>query len=420
MTATSCEATCRKDTAGHPDSRDPRSRTLSLPLLLTLALLAAAAPVATDLYLPAFPRIAAALGTGAAGVQVSLTTFLAGAALGQLIFGPLSDRYGRAPIVHLGALAFVVTSAAAALAPGAGFLAGVRFAQGLAGSAGMVVGRAIITDLATTRQQADRAFNLMMTVVGIAPIIAPWLGSVLIGPLDWRGVLWAVAAVALATLASALAWVRETRPGTSHAPSGSHPWQALRSRPFLGNALAFSLAFAVMMAYISASPFLFQNLLGLSVVQYGLLFAAIALVLTATGLASSHLSARIPSRRLLGLGLGTLVAACLVLVLLEVLGVRPIWMLAPIAGAVGSLGLVLGNATSAALAAVPGATGAGSAVLGALQFGFGALVAPLVGLGGGRSAWPLAITMALAALLAGLAFLTAGEGERPALAPMEV
>jgi DHA1 family bicyclomycin/chloramphenicol resistance-like MFS transporter len=275
----------------------------------------------------------------------------------------------------------------------------------------MVVGRAIISDLSENKAQAARGFSLLQTVLGVAPILAPWLGSVLVGPLGWRGTLWVIFGITLATLCGVLAFIRE-----SHTPQRRHQARAqgtgrglasLLTRRFLGNSLAFSLAFAAMMAYISASPFLFQIVIGLSVIQYGLLFALVALVLTATGALSAHLAARVPARRLLRLGLSLLLAGSLALVAIVFLGLPAVWTILPIAISIGSLGLVLGNATSSAIAAVPQAVGSGSAVLGALSFGLGALVVPLVGLRGERNAGPMALVMAVASLLALAAFLVA-------------
>ena len=177
-------------------------------LLVTLALLAAAAPFATDLYLPAFPAMVDDLGTGSIGVQLSLTAFLVGVGVGQVMFGPLSDRIGRRGPLLVGTAVYVLAGAATALAPTIGLLVAARFVQGVSGAAGMVIGRAIIADLARGRQAA-RAFSVMMLVGGVAPVVAPLAGSLLAGPVGWRGLLWIVAAIgALALVAAALDQVR--------------------------------------------------------------------------------------------------------------------------------------------------------------------------------------------------------------------
>lgn len=374
-------------------------------LLLVLALLSALAPFATDLYLPAFPTMAAELATDATSIQLTLTAFLIGIAAGQLVFGPLSDRVGRVKPLVIGSVLCVVASVAAAAAPTIEILVGARLVQGLAGAAGMVIGRAVISDL-SRGTSAARAFSLMMLVGGIAPVLAPLLGSMLVGPVGWRGLLWIVAVLALAMLVGVLAVVRETHPAARRAEmreqrarTGSGA-RELRSRDYLGNTLAFGFAFAVMMAYISASPFVYQVMMGLSEVQYGLAFGANALGLALVSGISARLAATRSVPGLLGLGL-TLVLLSAVAVLVLALSPAPAgWLALPLFTSVASLGLVLGNATALALAAARHTAGTASAVLGALQFALAGLVSPLVSLGGEDTAVPLAGIMTALAVIA--------------------
>jgi DHA1 family bicyclomycin/chloramphenicol resistance-like MFS transporter len=422
------------DTLAAPaPSRAAETSSITPGLLVVLALLSALAPFATDLYLPAFPRMTVDLATDAAQVQLTLTAFLVGVAAGQLVFGPLSDRWGRRGPLVVGALLCVAASVVAALAPDVAVLVVARLVQGLTGAAGMVVGRAVISDLATGKAAA-RAFSVMMMVGGIAPILAPFVGSLLVGPVGWRGILWVVAALAAVMLVSVLGVVRETLPaarrsaaraatstagttaGTSAGPSVQRAGgsRALLSRAYLGHTLAFAFAFAVMMAYISASPFVYQVMVGMSPVTYGIVFGATALGLLVVSGVSARLAAIRPARTLLGVGLGLVVAGSLALAVLVLAG-APVWLLpVPIFVAVASLGLVLGNATALALAAVPRAAGTGSAVLGALQFALAALVSPLVGLGGERTAVPLAVVMVVAAVVAVAAFAASRSRTTPA------
>jgi DHA1 family bicyclomycin/chloramphenicol resistance-like MFS transporter len=380
-----------------------------------LALLSVIAPLATDLYLPAFPLMTSDLSTSATGVQLTLTSFLVGVALGQLVFGPLSDRFGRVRPLLIGAILCVIASVVAAVAPGVGVLIAARFVQGAAGAAGMVIGRAIISDLAVGTAAA-RAFSLTMIVGGVAPVLAPVLGSVLVAPIGWRGILWVVAAIAVVMLAAVLLVVRETHTPERRAAiratetTEAKPTRSLASRTYLGNTLAFAFAFAVLMAYISASPFLYQTMMGLSAVQYGLLFGANALALTVVSGVSARLSATRSVAGLLGLGLVLVLVATVAFAVLVVAGTPQIWLTVPLFIAVAALGLVLGNATSLALAAVPRAAGTGSAVLGATQFGLGAIVSPLVGIGGEDTAVPLAIIMLTSAVVAVIAYLVGRRG----------
>ncbi|MCV7346216.1 Bcr/CflA family drug resistance efflux transporter [Mycolicibacterium rhodesiae] len=379
-------------------------------LLVVLALLNAVAPVATDLYLPAFPEMTAELQASATAVQLTLTAFLLGLTFGQLLFGPLSDRLGRRNPLIVGALLCVVASVVAATAPNIAILIAARFAQGFTGAAGMVIGRAVISDLAVGKS-AGRAFSLMMIVGGVAPVVAPFAGGLLVGPVGWRGILWVVCGLTVAMLAATIAVVRESHPAhrraelKADAAQGTSPWSALRSRAYIANTLAFAFGFAVMMAYISASPFVYQVMVGLTPTQYGVAFGINALGIVSVSSLSARLNRRIPTATLLGVGLGLTMAATLVLLALVLTG-APAWLMPiPIFVAVASQGLILGNATALALAAVPRAAGTGSAGLGALQFGLGAAVSPLVSLGGEHTALPLAVVMVTLAALALAAFL---------------
>ena len=395
-----------------------RSRPIPGPLLLVLALLSAVAPFATDLYLSAFPSMTADLGTTATSVQLTLTAFLTGIALGQLVFGPLSDRFGRMAPLVVGSLLCLAASAATALAPTVEALVAARFAQGITGAAGMVIGRAIISDLAVGAAAA-RAFSLMMLVGGIAPVVAPVLGSVLVDPLGWRGVLWVVFAIVAAMFVGVVAVVRETHTAERRAKvradrvGSPSALRALGSRVYLGNAVAFAFAFATMMAYISASPFVYQVMIGFSEVQYGIAFGTNAIGLAAVSAVSARLVATRPVRVLAGTGLALCLAAVLTIVAIVASG-APVWLLVfPLWVAVASLGLVFGNATALALGGVSGVAGSASAVLGALQFGLGALVSPLVGIGGEHTAAPLAAVMLVAVSIACVAFLSGRERRRP-------
>ncbi|SDK56994.1 MFS transporter, DHA1 family, bicyclomycin/chloramphenicol resistance protein [Nocardioides sp. YR527] len=383
-------------------------------LLLVLALLSAVAPFATDLYLPAFPAMVTDLGTDATSIQLTLTAFLVGVAVGQLAFGPLSDRIGRRTPLLVGAAVFVVSSVAAVFAPTVELLVVARLVQGLSGAAGMVLGRAIVSDRAEG-PAAARAMSLMMVAGGVAPVVAPLAGGFIAGPLGWRGVLTVVLAIAVLMLVAVLVVVRESLPPTrraelrvARAEQGSVVGD-LRSRSYVGHTLAFAFGFAVMMAYISASPFLYQEMMGLSEMAYGMLFGLNAFALMIVSAASANLAGRVDVRRMVGLGLTVSLAGTVLFLVIALAGL-PVGLLAvAVFVAVAPLGLVLGNATALALESVPRAAGSASAILGALQFGLAALVSPLVSIGGESAAVPAAFVMVTAAVIACTAFVLAGR-----------
>lgn len=197
----------------------PRSPAVSLTA--TLALLSFVVPLATDMYLPAFPRMADELGTDASGVQLTLTSFLFGMAAGQLVLGPLSDRYGRRMPILVGTLVCTLATALCAMAPGLAVLIALRFFTGFAGAAGVVVGRAVVSDVATGTVAA-RLFGVLMALGGIAPIIAPLAGGAVVNDAGgWRGVFWVLTGVSLLMFRTALAFVPESLPEDRRRPGGT-------------------------------------------------------------------------------------------------------------------------------------------------------------------------------------------------------
>ena len=405
-----------------PDASSPTTLTTapSAMLIGMLALLAAIAPLATDMYLPAFPAMAKELGVPATTIQFTLTTFLIGLAVGQLLIGPLSDRLGRRGLLIAGSVLCGVAGAACALAPSAELLIVFRFLQGFGGAAGVVLSRAVISDRSAGTATA-KLFGLMMIIQGVAPVVGPILGGSLLGLGGWRVVFWALTAIAALTLAGLLAFVPESLPPAQRRSGGlqtlAHDARyVFGNAHYLGYTLAFAFSMAALFSYISASPFVLQNMLGLSTTSYSVAFAVNALGLMAVSALNSGLIDRYGSRRLLSVGLGLLLASSLLL-LLDVTALHlPLWpTLLLLFAAVSSLGLILGNASSLAIAEVRRAAGTGSALLGALQFGLAALVSPLVGLAGEHSAVPMGLAMLASALIAVAALLLTRGPQRRAV-----
>jgi DHA1 family bicyclomycin/chloramphenicol resistance-like MFS transporter len=379
---------------------EPRT-SVRWPLLIVLAMLAAVAPVATDLYLPGFPAMGVDLDAPASAVQLTLTTFLVGLASGQLVMGPLSDRYGRRGPLIASTAVCVLAGVVCAMAPNIGVLAAGRLVQGFAGAGGMVIGRAVIADLVTGRAAA-KAFTLMVTVGGVAPVLAPLVGGLLSGPVGWRGMLWTVAGLCLVMFLGVVLVLPETRPPEARAAHTSYA-AALRrvagTRSYWGPVATLALSFSVMMAYISASPFVYQNVVGLSAVGYGIAFGVNAVGLVSVGWVTSWLVDGTDPVRLVRIALSVQLGATLALVVLVVTQ-APTWLLPlPIFVAVACNGGVMGNAAALAMSQVREVAGTGSAVLGFCQFSLGAVVSPLVGLGGEHSALVPALVMMTASAL---------------------
>ncbi|MDR1295209.1 MAG: multidrug effflux MFS transporter [Bifidobacteriaceae bacterium] len=373
-------------------------------LLVVIALLVAVAPFATDVYLPTFPAMTGELDASASDVQLTLTAFLLGAGLGQGVFGPWSDRVGRRRPLIAGTAVCAAAGIAAACAPTMAVLIAARGVQGLSGAAGMVLGRAVISDIAHGRE-AVRAYNLTSVVMGVAPVAAPLVGSLLAAALGWRGLLLIVAGICLATLVAVIAIVPETHPVRAMAAveRPAHGPVGLTSGVFLGNMATFVLVFAAMMSYISASPFVYQVMIGMNEVTYGFLFGGTASAIAAVSVAAARLAHRFHAAQMVRLGVLVLLTSAGALGALVLCAAPPVWLIMPLAVAVASMGLVFGNTTALALSAVPRGLGTASALLGASQFVIGALVSPLVGIAGERTAVPLAIVFGISAALAGLA-----------------
>lgn len=348
-----------------------------------LALMSAIAPLATDMYLPTFPRLAADLGTTASNVQLTLTAFLVGLAVGQLVFGPLSDSWGRRRLLLGGTAVCALATLACAVAPDVWVFIAARFVMGFAGGAGVVLSLAVVIDR-TTGDRAARLFSVMMAIQGLAPIVAPLLGGTLAAAVGWRGIFWVLTGVTSVMFLGVLTTIPETLPAERRGAGGIASMardlgSVLRRRRYVGYLLGYALAFAALFAYISGSPFVLQGVLGLSQAQYTLAFAVNAVGLAAASVLNVRLVGRYTPRRL-ALGGVTALVGCSAILLVVVLAGAPRWpVLAVLFASVFSVGFVLGNGSALAVKEVPDIAGTGSALLGALQYGLGAAVSPLVG-----------------------------------------
>lgn len=349
--------------------------------------------------------MAESLDSSTVGVQLTLTTFMAGLGLGQLLVGPLSDGWGRRRLILAGTIVLAVSSAICAMAPTVEILIAARLIQGFSGGTGIVLARAVIADRARGNQAA-KLFSLMMIIGGIAPVAAPLLGGVLLGPIGWRGIFWVLTGLAVLMAVGAFAFVPETLPPEKRHAGGLKTMAGnfgyvLRQRRFVGYAAAMALGFGAMFSYISASPFVTQNILGLSPGQFSLVFAVNSAGLVLANAVNTRLIGRFEVRTLLLFGVTTMfTAGALLLLTMVVVGYVAALILPLLFVAISMMGLTLGNATALAQSQVPKAAGTGSAVIGASQFGLAAVVSPLVGLGGEGTGIPMAVAIVVCSGLA--------------------
>ncbi|WP_327716752.1 multidrug effflux MFS transporter [Streptomyces sp. NBC_00490] len=380
---------------------------------LTLGGLTATPPLAMDMYLPSLPEVTNSLHASAATVQLTLTACLLGMALGQLVVGPMSDRWGRRGPLLAGLVVYVLATALCALAPTVETLVAFRLTQGLAGAAGIVIARAVVRDLYDGVAMA-RFFSTLMLIGGVAPIVAPVIGGQILRVTDWRGVF--VVLTVVGALLAVLVWARlpETLPVERRHVGGVGA--ALRSMgalladlPFTGFMLAGGFAFAALFAYISASPFVIQEIYGASPQTFSLLFGLNSVGLVVVGQINGKvLVGRVSLEKVLGAGLAIVIAAATALLLMS-LGVFGEPGLVAVAAALfvlmSAMGITLPNAQSLALLRTKHSAGSASALLGTSSFLIGAIASPLVGIAGEDTAVPMAVVQVVSALVALACFM---------------
>lgn len=386
----------------------PRGKA-AVALVALLGTLTAIGPLSIDMYLPAFPQIADDLSAAPSEVQLSLTTLLVGMAVGQLVTGPLSDRLGRRTPVIIGMVAYALLSLLCAFAPSTGMLAAIRFAQGFAGGMGTVVARAVVGDLFTGKAAA-KYFSQLALVFGVAPVLAPSLGTLVLRFTDWRGIFVVLAAVAALIALAVIRILPETLPQSRRSTRGladvADTTRVLAAdRVFIGYAVAGGLAMAGLFAYLSGSSFVLQDVFGLSTAAYGILFGVNAIGLVAASQLNGRLLDRFSPRQLLVASLAAGAAAGLALLgtaaLSSMIGVVTLLFLY-----MSTLGMVNPNSAALALDRHRDRAGTSAALLGTVQTLIGAAAAPLVGLGGESSAIPMALVICICATLSLLTVLT--------------
>lgn len=370
-------------------------------LLVTLVLggLTALPPLSMDMYLPALPEVTRSLSSPAATVQITLTACLAGMALGQIVVGPMSDKWGRRRPLLLGMAVYVLATAICALAPTAELLIAFRLLQGLAGAAGIVIARAVVRDLYDGDEMA-RFFSTLMLISGVAPVIAPVIGGQVLRLTDWRGIFVVLTVVGVVLTLVVWKWLHETLPPERRHSGGVGA--ALRTmrglladRIFTGYTLAGGLAFAALFAYVSASPFVVQEIYGASPQTFSLLFGINSIGLIATGQINGKvLVGRVSMDRVLGFGLAVIAVAAVALLLMTA-GVFGEVGLVPVAAGLfvlmSAMGLALPNTNALGLMRTPHAAGSASALIGTSSFLIGAVASPLVGIAGEETAVPMAL-----------------------------
>lgn len=390
------------------DSAAPLRPALTRLLPTLLLLLTVFGPISMDLYLPALPALTADLGASTSIAQLTITACLVGLAAGQLLAGPLSDRFGRRGILLVGVAAYVATSALCAASPTVEMLIVARFVQGLAGGVGIVIAQAAGRDV-YSGGALIRFYGRLTVVGGLAAVIGPLLGGLLTAVTDWRGLFAVLAVVGAGILVIAAVAFPETLPASRRTRGG---WaQTMRDyrtlvtdAPFLGAVLNQGFLYAALFAYLAGATFVLQDIHGLSPLGYALAFGLNSGGFMVFGYVAGRLAERWSVR-------GTLVAGIVVAgggaagLLVAGLIAMPLWVVIVALFAL-SVGVAISSppATTLALVGYPQMAGTASSLLGMVRFGFGGVAAPLVGVAGAASILPLGLVTVVAVGLSAVAF----------------
>lgn len=382
--------------------------------IFTLGLLSALGPFSIDMYLPGFPEIAESLGTTVSRVSLSLSSFFVGISVGQLIYGPLLDRFGRKIPLYTGLAIYFATSIGCAFVESVDTLIAIRFVQALGSCAGMVAARALVRDIFPVNENA-KVFSLLMLVIAVSPIVAPTLGGYVSASLGWHAIFIVLAIISMLTFIAVLVWLPSgNKPDTSislmPAPILNNFWKVAVVPKFYTYAFAGALASSGLYSYLAGSPYVFMNLFGVSEKQYGWIFAIIAMGLILCSQLNTLLLRRFSSERITVVALACQVVTGLVLVAGTYFGwlglystIVVIWIF------LGTQGFAFPNTSALALSPFSRNAGTASALMGAVQLGIGAVATALVGLLNDKTAMPMVGMMCLCAILSFLLLIT-GRG----------
>ena len=390
-----------------------------MALILTLALQSAVPPFATDTYTPAFPQVTSDLATAGATVGLTLTLFFLGYGAGQLIGGPLSDRFGRRTPLIIGGVICTLGAIGCALAPSIGVLITMRLVQGVGGGIAATISRAVVIDVARGDLMA-RVMSILMALGGLAPAIAPVIGGVVltVGG-SWRTIFWILVGFGVLMFVTAALFVPETLPRDQRHRGGLggvvHGFRSvLRSRAFVAYMLLGAFSAFAMLGYIANASYVLQGMNGMAPLPFSLFFASTALAQVTLSILNARLVGRFRPRQLIGFGL-MLSAGAAILIAMSVL----LWDAATLPLCAGFLTLmasqafIFGNSAALAVADVTDRAGSASALLGIAQALAFALSAPLASSGGTSTAVPMVVVIVVGVLGATVSYAVARRRRAP-------
>lgn len=388
-------------------------KTMPLPtfwLVLLLGSLTAFGPLSMDMYLPGLPVIADDMNASTSLVQLSLTACLVGLGAGQLVFGPMSDIYGRRKPLIITLAVYAIASLLCAFTENISVFIALRFVQGMTGAAGIVIARACARDLYEGKE-LTKFMALLSIVSGAAPILAPIAGGVVLSFAGWPVVFYILAAIGLMMFLSTSAFLPDTLSAEKRAEGGmlavvSTFGGLLKDKWFMGIALTQGFIMSSMFAYIAGSPFVLQNMYGVTPQQFSLFFALNGIGIIIAAQITGRLAGKIHEVKFFRTGvLISLAGSLLLFVTVAING--PLWMIAAaLFFVVSSVGMVSTSGFSLAMQSQGKSAGSAAAFLGLLPFIGGAIVSPLVGIAGDFSAWPMGIVIIVCSVSAVILYFT--------------
>ncbi|RMO15296.1 MFS permease [Pseudomonas cichorii] len=395
------------DAMTRTDTTDTRS--LATPFLVVLLIAASSVgQLGSNMYLPSMPGMARSFGVDFATIQLTFSIYLAAMAIGQLIVGSLSDRYGRRPMLLIGLSGFVLGSVVCLIADDIGVLFLGRILQAVGGCAGITLGRSIVRDIYPTHLVASRLGYISMGMA-IPPMIAPTIGGVLDTTYGWRASFFILLLLGAVVCLAAFWKLPETKPNRGATASMQHLLQSYRSlfgsSVFWAYTLASSFLFAAFYAFVAGAPYVMIELMGRSPAEYGIYYAPLPIGYILGNFAVGRFGARLGQNRMILAGMGITLLSVVAMGAAHAAGVlSPFTLFAPVFFVSLGSGMALPGCIAGAVSVKPEAAGAAAGLSGSLQIGVGAVIAPVVGLLIGASVWPLIVTMAICAVLAFVSF----------------
>jgi len=378
-------------------------------IAIMLGTLVGIGPLCTDLYLPALPEMAGSLGASASLVQLSLTSCLLGLALGQIVIGPYSDVYGRRRPLILSLVVFAIASFLCAFSPSVWILIFLRFIEGVAGAGGIVISRAIARDL-YSGVELTSFFSLLMLINGVAPIAAPVAGGQLMKVTSWTGVFFILGTLGTGMLLTVIFGLKESLPKSNRLKGGlketvSNFGKLLSNRKFMGYVLVQGFIMAGLFGYISGSPFVLQDIYNVSAQTFSLCFAVNGLGIIIAAQMTGKLTKQFGEPRLLRLGLVLSLLGSIALCMMLLFKAELIFILIPLFVVISSIGITMTTSFSLAIQDQEKSAGSASGLLGLIPFIFGALAAPIAGIGGSNTALPMGLVILISNMAALMSYV---------------